>query len=98
MLRRRRVRLQLAASPMSLNEIAPPESAENNNNVGPIPNAARIRHAATALWQWLRGFTGDTAYEGYLRHAAERSGKRLTAEEFYLDDIERKFTRPNRCC
>ena len=61
-------------------------------------NLARIRHAAGAVWQWLRGFTGDTAYEGYLRHAAERSGKQLSAEEFYLDDIQRKFTRPNRCC
>jgi Selenoprotein, putative len=73
---------------MPLNEIAPANES----------NLTRIRRAAGAVWQWLRGFTGDTAYEGYLRHASECPGKQLTAEEFYLDDIERKFTRPNRCC
>jgi hypothetical protein len=73
---------------MPLNEITPANES----------NLTRIRRAAGAVWQWLRGFTGDTAYEGYLRHASECSGKQLTAEEFYLDDIERKFTRPNRCC
>ncbi len=53
---------------------------------------------ACAFWQWLRGFTGDTAYESYLRHVGDGSAPRLTAEEFYLDDMQRKYTRPNRCC
>ena len=59
---------------MPLNEITPANES----------NLTRIRRAAGAVWQWLRGFTGDTSYEGYLRHASECSGKQLTAEEFYL--------------
>ena len=69
---------------MPLNEITP----ANENNL------TRIRHAAGAVWQWLRGFTGDTAYEGYLRHASECPGKQLTAEEFYLDDIRAQIHTP----
>lgn len=58
----------------------------------------RIAETAGAAWQWLRGFAGDTAYEGYLRHAAHDSQCRLTAQEFYLQNMHRKYTRPNRCC
>jgi hypothetical protein len=54
--------------------------------------------AAIALWHWLRGFAGDAAYEGYLRHAGKDSVGRLSAQEFYLENMQRKYTRPNRCC
>ena len=57
-----------------------------------------IGQAAAAAWHWLRGFTGDAAYEGYLRHAARCSDARLTAQQFYLQSMQRKYTRPNRCC
>jgi hypothetical protein len=64
----------------------------------PENSGTGLRSVASAFWQWLRGFSGDTAYESYLRRAGERSGPQLTAEEFYLDDMQRKYTRPNRCC
>ncbi len=63
-----------------------------------LQTLAELRKMACAFWQWLRGFTGDTAYESYLRHVGDGSRPQLTAEEFYLDDMQRKYTRPNRCC
>jgi len=54
---------------------------------------------ARMLWQWLRTWSGDAAYERY-QSAMERkpAGARLTAKEFYLQQIERRYSRPNRCC
>jgi uncharacterized short protein YbdD (DUF466 family) len=55
--------------------------------------------AAQTLWQWLRIWCGDAAYERY-QSAMERkrAGARLTAQEFYLQQTERRYSRPNRCC
>jgi uncharacterized short protein YbdD (DUF466 family) len=58
----------------------------------------RVGSAGSALWQWLRGASGEHAYECYLHHAEKHADEPLTAEQFYLDNIDRKYTRPNRCC
>lgn len=55
------------------------------------------------LWWWLRQVSGDAAYENYLRSARQglRSGKEagaLSAAEFYLDALRRRYTRASRCC
>ena len=57
-----------------------------------------LRQMSSALWQWLRGAAGDNAYESYLRHAEKVPGQPLTAKEFYRDHLQRKYSRPNRCC
>jgi uncharacterized short protein YbdD (DUF466 family) len=59
---------------------------------------ATLREIFSAIWQWLRGAAGDQAYENYLRHAEKSPGRPLTAKEFYRDQLQRKYTRPNRCC
>ena len=59
---------------------------------------ARLCDAAGALRQWFRGATGAQKYESYLRHAEKQGDRPLTEEEFYLDDMRRKYSRPNRCC
>ena len=42
------------------------------------------------------------AYERYLRSSAQQNSAphcgRLTAEQFYLDQLQRRYSRPNRCC
>lgn len=52
------------------------------------------------FWRGLREWCGDAAYERYLvakgRQDAE-SGT-LSAEEFYVEQINRRYSRPNRCC
>jgi uncharacterized short protein YbdD (DUF466 family) len=51
------------------------------------------------VWQGLREWSGDAAYEIYLR-SAMRSKDRgvLTEEEFYVEQLNRKYSKPNRCC
>lgn len=77
---------------------APLLASYSKKGMRPTVNVRRITEAGTAFWHWLRGFAGDTAYEGYLRHAGACPGPRLTAEQFYLENMKRKYTRPNRCC
>ena len=57
-----------------------------------------LRRTSVALWQWLRGAAGDHAYESYLHYAEKFPGLPLTAKEFYRDQLQRKYTRPSRCC
>lgn len=57
-----------------------------------------FRQVLGALWLWIRGAAGDQAYESYLRHAEKVPGRPLTAQEFYREQLQRKYSRPNRCC
>jgi hypothetical protein len=51
------------------------------------------------LWKGVRDWCGDSAYETYSACAARRScGPELSREEFYVAQMERKYSRPNRCC
>lgn len=58
------------------------------------------RRLLRRFWRGLREWCGDAAYERYLRSPARKfsSCRRLTAEEFYLDQLNRRYSRPNRCC
>lgn len=52
-------------------------------------------------WRGLREWCGDAAYERYLRSAARNSEppqSALTAEQFYLEQLKSRYSRPNRCC
>jgi uncharacterized short protein YbdD (DUF466 family) len=52
------------------------------------------------FWRGLREWCGDSAYESYLRSPHTRSGAcpTLTREEFYVEQLNRRYSRPNRCC
>jgi len=52
------------------------------------------------FWRGLREWCGDAAYERYLRAKGRQDVERrtLTAEEFYVEQINRRYSRPNRCC
>jgi uncharacterized short protein YbdD (DUF466 family) len=52
------------------------------------------------FWRGLREWCGDAAYERYLRAKGRQDGERgaLSAEEFYIEQINRRYARPNRCC
>jgi uncharacterized short protein YbdD (DUF466 family) len=52
------------------------------------------------FWRGLREWCGDAAYERYLRSERKRGAecRTLTAEEFYIEQIDRRYSRPNRCC
>jgi len=52
------------------------------------------------FWRGLREWCGDAAYERYLRSAPQKSVscERLTRQEFYVAQLDRRYSRPNRCC
>ena len=58
-----------------------------------------LKRSAHGAWQGLRQWSGDAAYETYERCAMRTIGKvPLTREEFYVEQLNRKYSRPNRCC
>jgi hypothetical protein len=65
--------------------------------------------AMEKFWWWLRQVTGDAAYENYLGLASRRSrnpaichphnaGNTVSAEQFYVERMQRKYARISRCC
>jgi len=51
------------------------------------------------FWRGLRQWCGDSAYETYLASAKRQSElKPLPPAEFYVEQLNRKYSRPNRCC
>lgn len=50
------------------------------------------------VWTFVRAVMGDQAYERYLE-VAKRTGVRpLSAEDFYLDSVKRRYSTVSRCC
>lgn len=51
------------------------------------------------FWRGVRQWSGDSAYETYLACAErQRAPQPLSATEFYVEQLDRKYSRPNRCC
>jgi uncharacterized short protein YbdD (DUF466 family) len=52
------------------------------------------------LWRGLREWSGDAAYERYVCSSSAKSGAHtlLTPSEFYVEQLNRRYSRPNRCC
>ena len=60
----------------------------------------RMKNLAVKLWMGIREWCGDSAYERYLQAQRENSEKvcLLTPAEFYVERLNRRYSRPNRCC
>ena len=57
------------------------------------------RQALRIFWRGLREWSGDAAYDRYLACASRTTRSRiLTPAEFYVEQLNRKYSRPNRCC
>jgi len=52
------------------------------------------------IWRGIREWCGDAAYERYLTSRAKhsRGSALLTREEFYLSQLQKKYSRVSRCC
>ncbi len=64
-------------------------------------NAARVTSRfLRRFWRALREWCGDAAYESYLRSKSTQSSScpTLTAAEFYVDQLNHRYSKPNRCC
>ncbi len=50
------------------------------------------------IWEIAREVLGDRAYERYVERARASGELPLAPEEFYIAQLERRYTRPSRCC
>jgi len=62
--------------------------------------AKHTKRLVRRFWRGLREWCGDSAYEIYLssRRAHPASRRALSRTEFYLEQLNRRYSRPNRCC
>lgn len=62
--------------------------------------AKRTRRFLRRFWRGFREWCGDAAYESYLRSRVHHAGSccTLSQAEFYVDQLNRRYSRPNRCC
>jgi uncharacterized short protein YbdD (DUF466 family) len=60
----------------------------------------KTKRLLRGLWRGLREWCGDAAYESYLRSKGGRSShcRTLSPAEFYVEQLNRRYSRPNRCC
>jgi uncharacterized short protein YbdD (DUF466 family) len=62
--------------------------------------AIRIKGLAVKLWLGIREWCGDSAYERYVQAHRTKLEKccLLTPAQFYVERVNRRYSRPNRCC
>jgi uncharacterized short protein YbdD (DUF466 family) len=60
----------------------------------------RLKAGARRLWRGIREWCGDAAYERYVRsHARNSCGlSLLSREEFYIEQLQKRYSRVSRCC
>ena len=60
----------------------------------------RAARAAALAWRGLREWCGDAAYERYLQSHSKHTGgaTALTRERFYLEQLQKRYSRVSRCC
>jgi uncharacterized short protein YbdD (DUF466 family) len=65
-------------------------------------HSAKVR--ARKAWWALRQIFGDAAYENYLRSVRRNAAHGgniatpLSRDEFYLDSLQRRYSKISRCC
>lgn len=59
-----------------------------------------LKQVAQRAWLGIREWCGDSAYERYVQAQRSRADKTslLTPTEFYVEQLNRRYSRPNRCC
>jgi uncharacterized short protein YbdD (DUF466 family) len=60
----------------------------------------RARVMLLRIWSGIREWCGDAAYERYIQSCARKSNRAalLSREEFYLSQVQRKYSQVSRCC
>jgi uncharacterized short protein YbdD (DUF466 family) len=59
-----------------------------------------LRRRLRRVWRGVREWCGDAAYEQYMRASAKRScdSQMMNREQFYLSQLQKKYSRVSRCC
>ena len=60
----------------------------------------RMRRAMARVWLGIREWCGDAAYERYLKSQKRTtcSAALLTREQFYVEQLQKRYSRVSRCC
>lgn len=63
-------------------------------------NRWALKWRAQRAWLGIREWCGDSAYERYVQAQRARPDESslLTPAEFYVEQLNRRYSRPNRCC
>jgi len=64
------------------------------------PRNNGLRRKLIRVWRGIREWCGDAAYEQYLRARAKQSChcQIMTREQFYLSQLQKKYSCVSRCC
>jgi uncharacterized short protein YbdD (DUF466 family) len=59
-----------------------------------------VKDRASRIWRGIREWCGDAAYERYLKSRGKSppGGTTLTREEFYMEQLQKRYSRVSRCC
>jgi uncharacterized short protein YbdD (DUF466 family) len=59
-----------------------------------------VRRKLVRVWRGIREWCGDAEYERYAQSYPKHAGgcDLMTREQFYLAQLERKYSRVSRCC
>jgi len=60
----------------------------------------QIYKAIAQVWFGVREWCGDTAYERYLKaHVKHKcDAAALSREDFYVEQLQKRYSRVSRCC
>jgi len=58
----------------------------------------KIRNQIRMLWEYLREVAGENDYLRYRNNTVARGEEPLSPQEFYLQQLKRRYSRIYRCC
>ncbi|MGB9484483.1 MAG: CstA-like transporter-associated (seleno)protein [Terriglobia bacterium] len=59
---------------------------------------SKVRNKLRTLWEYLREVAGDNDYLRYRNKTLARGEEPLSPQEFYLRQLQRRYSRINHCC
>lgn len=61
---------------------------------------SRVISMARRVWRGIREWCGDAAYERYLKSQARHAcgAAALSREQFYVEQLQKRYSRVSRCC
>jgi len=58
----------------------------------------KVRNKLRTLWEYLREVAGENDYRRYRNKTLARGEEPLPPQEFYLRQLQRRYSRINHCC
>jgi hypothetical protein len=58
----------------------------------------KIRKQLLRLWEYLREVAGENDYLRYRNSTVARGEEPPTPQEFYLQQVQRRYSRISHCC